>query len=88
MIIYKQLFVEMIIGEKDFADEEDPLQQVYLTWVTKPLTSGCSSLRQEMQTGNHTLYSCKVEKIYGDESRPALFAWNGYSVIAPAEEGK
>lgn len=45
------------------------------------------SLDDTMQTGNHTLYSCKVEKIYGDESKPALFAWNGYSVIAPAEEG-
>lgn len=37
-----------------------------------------------MQTGNHTLYSCKVDKIYGDETRGALFAWKGYSLIDAA----
>ena len=45
------------------------------------------SLDGTMVTGNHTLYSCRVEKIYGDESVEALYAWNGYSVIAPACEG-
>jgi len=38
-----------------------------------------------MQTGNHTLYSCRVEKIFGDDSKPALFAWKGYSAAAPSD---
>lgn len=43
------------------------------------------ALDDTMQTGNHTLYSCRVEKILGDETRQALYAWEGYSVIAPAQ---
>lgn len=42
------------------------------------------TLDDTMQTGNHTLYSCKVERILGDETRPALYAWKGYSAIEPA----
>lgn len=43
------------------------------------------SLDGTMQTGSHTLYSCRVDKIYGDDSRAALFAWKGYAAAEPSD---
>ena len=43
-----------------------------------------ASLRETVETGDHVLYICDVDKVYGDEEREALFAWNGLSKIAPA----
>lgn len=37
------------------------------------------------ETGDHYLYICEVEQVYGDESEEALFAWNGYSQLRPAK---
>ncbi len=31
------------------------------------------------------LYICDVEQVYGNEGEKALFAWNGYAQIRPAE---
>ena len=31
------------------------------------------------------LYICEVEQVYGSEAEQALFAWNGYSRLGPAE---
>jgi len=46
------------------------------------------SLRKYHEVGDHYLYICDVEQVYGDESEEALFAWNGYSMVAPAKRGK
>ncbi len=43
-----------------------------------------TSLHQVVEVGNHDLYICNIEKIYGDESKEALFAWSGYQEAAPA----
>jgi len=45
-------------------------------------------LREYHEVGDHYLYICDVEQVYGDENEEALFAWNGYSMVAPAKRGK
>jgi flavin reductase (DIM6/NTAB) family NADH-FMN oxidoreductase RutF len=42
------------------------------------------SLKEFHETGDHYLYICDVEAVYGNAKENALFAWNGYSAIAPA----
>lgn len=42
------------------------------------------SLKEYHEVGDHYLYICDVEKVYGDESEEALFAWDGYSEIHTA----
>lgn len=46
------------------------------------------SLKEYHEVGDHYLYICDVEQVYGDESEDALFAWNGYGKIAPAKQGE
>ena len=45
-----------------------------------------AKLSQTLDVGDHYFYICDIEKIYGDEKKEAVFAWNGYSKIAPAKE--
>lgn len=44
------------------------------------------NLKEYHEVGDHFLYICNVEQVYGDESEEALFAWNGYGKIAPAKQ--
>ena len=37
------------------------------------------------ETGDHYLYICDVEQVYGNEAEEAVFAWNGYSQVRPAK---
>ncbi len=46
------------------------------------------SLKEYHEVGDHYLYICNVEQVYGDESEEALFAWNGYGKVAPAKQVK
>ena len=46
------------------------------------------SLKEFIETGDHYLYICDVEQVYGNEAEEAVFAWNGYAKIAPASQGK
>ncbi len=46
------------------------------------------SLKEYHEVGDHYLYICDVEQVYGDEKEEALFAWNGYAKIAPAKLGE
>jgi len=46
------------------------------------------SLKEYHETGDHYLYICDVEQVYGDEAEKALFAWNGYAKVAPAKQGE
>lgn len=41
-------------------------------------------LKEYHQAGDHYLYLCDVEQVYADINETALFAWNGYSSVAPA----
>jgi len=45
-------------------------------------------MKEYLETGDHYLYICEVEQVYGDENEKALFAWNGYSKAAPAQLGE
>lgn len=45
-----------------------------------------AKLKQTVETGDHIFYVCDIEKIYGDESKEAIFAWNGYAKAAPVQE--
>ena len=46
------------------------------------------SLKEYHETGDNYLYLCDVQEICGDESETPLFAWDGYSKIAPARLGE
>jgi len=46
------------------------------------------SLKEYHEVGDHYLYICDVEQVYGDEAEEALFAWNGYAKVAPAKRGE
>lgn len=41
------------------------------------------NMKEFIEVGDHYLYICDVEDVYGDEKEKALFAWNGYSQIRP-----
>ncbi len=43
------------------------------------------SIKEYHEVGDHYLYICNVDWVYGDESEEALFAWNGYSELRPAK---
>ena len=43
------------------------------------------TLKEFVEVGDHYLYICSVDSVYGDESEKALFAWNGYSQVRPAK---
>lgn len=43
-----------------------------------------ASLKEYIDVGDHYLYICDVEQVFGNESEEALFAWNGYAQIASA----
>ena len=45
-------------------------------------------MKEYHEVGDHYLYICDVEQVYGDEDEEALFAWNGYSKVAPAKLGE
>lgn len=42
------------------------------------------SLQQTVEAGDHYLYLCAVDQVYGDPAEQALFAWNGYAKLAGA----
>lgn len=44
------------------------------------------SLKEYHEVGDHYLYICDVEQVYGNEAEEALFAWNGYGKVAPAKQ--
>jgi len=43
-------------------------------------------LKEYHEVGDHYLYICDVEQVYGNADEEALFAWNGYGEIAPAKQ--
>ena len=43
------------------------------------------SLKEYHEVGDHYLYICDVEQVYGNNSEEALFAWNGYAQLRPAK---
>lgn len=43
------------------------------------------TLTETVEVGDHFLHICAVEQVYGDESKEALFAWDGYSQLRSAK---
>ena len=41
-------------------------------------------LPQTVEAGDHYLYVCNIDGMFADGSKPALFAWDGYTKAAPA----
>ena len=46
-----------------------------------------ATLEQTLETGDHILHICQVDKFLGDEDKKGLYAWNGFGKAAPAAEG-
>lgn len=44
------------------------------------------TLEQTVEVGDHNMYICKIDKILADDTKEALFAWDGYAKVAPAQE--
>lgn len=44
------------------------------------------SLTKTIEVGDHYLYLCDIDKIVANETKEALFAWNGYAKVAPAQQ--
>lgn len=64
------------------------MQEVPDSEIQIPLHSRVAiqcSLKEYHEVGDHYLYICNVENVYGNENKKAVFAWNGYSEIRPAE---
>lgn len=45
------------------------------------------SLADTLSTGDHILYSCRVDRILGDPDTEALLAWKGYAEVETAHKG-
>lgn len=45
------------------------------------------TLKEFVEVGDHYLYICNAEQVFANEQEQAVFAWNGYTKIAPAQEG-
>jgi len=64
------------------------MQEVPDSEIKIPLHSRVAiqcSLKEYHEVGDHYLYICNVEQVYGNEAEEAVFAWNGYSQIRPAK---
>lgn len=42
------------------------------------------TLKEYHEVGDHYLYICNVDNVYGNEQEEAVFAWKGYGEIRPA----
>ena len=64
------------------------MQEVPDSEIQIPLHSRVAiqcSMEEFIETGDHYLYICNVEQVYGNEREEAVYAWNGYSQIRPAK---
>ena len=77
-------------GQKDkLKDTPIALQSVEGSDIQIPEDSRIAfvvSLAQTVECGDHYMYLCNIEKMVADESKDALFAWDGYAKVAPAQE--
>ena len=66
-----------------------PIQSMEGTEIQLPEDSRIAfavTLEQTVEAGDHYLYLCRIDRIAADESREALFAWEGYAAVAPAQK--
>ena len=43
------------------------------------------TLKEYHEAGDHYLYICNVDQVFGNENETAVFAWKGYGEIRPAK---
>lgn len=43
-------------------------------------------VKEYIEAGDHYLYICNVNEVYGEEAEEALFAWKGYAQLRPARK--
>ena len=43
------------------------------------------TLKEYHEVGDHYLYICNVDQVFGNENETAVFAWKGYGEIRPAQ---
>jgi len=43
------------------------------------------TLKEYYEAGDHYLYICNVDQVFGNENETAVFAWKGYGEIRPAK---
>ncbi len=76
-------------GKKDkLAENPIALQSVEGTDIQIPEDCRIAfevTLDKTVESGDHYLYLCNIDKMLADESKEALFAWNGYAKVAAAE---
>ena len=46
------------------------------------------TLEQTVTAGDHNLYLCKIDKMLADDSKEALFAWDGYAKVSTSAGNK
>lgn len=64
------------------------MQSISGSEINVPLHSRVAiqcSLKEFVETGDHYLYICNVEQVFGNAQEEAVFAWNGYGEIRPAK---
>ena len=44
------------------------------------------SMKEFVEVGDHYFYICIVEQVFGNKDEEAVFAWKGFSQIAPAKQ--
>ena len=43
------------------------------------------TLKDYVEVGDHYLYICSVDQVFGNEAETGVYAWNGYGEIRPAK---
>lgn len=64
------------------------MQDLPETGIKVPLHSRVAiecTLKEYHEVGDHYLYICDVNNVYGNDQEEAVFAWNGYGEIRPAK---
>ncbi len=64
------------------------MQELPETEIKVPLHSRVAiecTLKEYHEVGDHYLYICDVNNVYGNDQEEAVFAWNGYGEIRPAK---
>lgn len=72
---------------KDFAIELKAIAHCDIQIPVHSVVAIHCALREFVDVGDHYFYICDVKHVYGDANEHPLFAWKGYSKIAPAKEG-
>ena len=87
-----QLYSHIFVGQQcDKVKEFNiQMQSIPNADIQIPLHSKlaiCCSLKDYVEVGDHYLYICNVESVYANDTETAVYAWNGYAEIRPANKG-